>query len=76
MEQLLEKNDILIISGEGSGPGVEEQYEGARTVRAIKARLTKERAGGDRWAKALVYSHETDGAAVFVNVETGEQCGN
>lgn len=40
---------ILIVSGEGER-GHEEVYRGARTHRALAARLTKERAGGDRWA--------------------------
>lgn len=42
-------DEIEIISGEGED-GTREDYEGARTARAIKARLAKERCNGDRWA--------------------------
>ena len=41
--------EIEILSGEGE-EGTREDYEGARTVKAIRARLTSERCGGDRWA--------------------------
>lgn len=41
---------INIVSGEGE-TGTVEAYTGKRTARAIKARLTKERCGGDRWAR-------------------------
>ena len=41
---------IQIVSGEGEN-GTAEDYTGAKTVRAIKARLTRERCGGDRWAR-------------------------
>jgi hypothetical protein len=41
---------IYLISGEGEN-GTKELYTGARTQRAMRARLTKERCGGDRWAK-------------------------
>lgn len=40
---------IEILSGEGEN-GTREDYNGARTVTAIRSRLTKERAQGDRWA--------------------------
>jgi hypothetical protein len=43
---------IHIVSGEGDGPGTVEVYTGKRTIRAIKMRLTRERCGGDRWARA------------------------
>ena len=42
-------DEIEILSGEGE-EGTREGYEGARTVRAVRARLTSERCGGDRWA--------------------------
>jgi hypothetical protein len=74
IEQLIATNKVEIISGEGLGPGTIETHTGARTMRAIKMRLTKERCDGDRWAKARVYSHTADGLSVFVNVETGEYC--
>ncbi len=58
----LDANDhpIHIVSGEGTGPGTVELYTGKRTERAIKMRLTKERCGGDRWARASIYTHTAD----------------
>ncbi|MFA6118188.1 MAG: hypothetical protein WC729_29645 [Sphingomonas sp.] len=44
---------IKIVSGEGQR-GQSVTYEGALTVRALKARITKEKAGGDRWARIEV----------------------
>lgn len=44
---------IVIISGEGE-VGTVEPYDGALTESALKERLTKERAGGDRWARLAV----------------------
>ena len=44
---------IMIISGEGE-VGTPEEYTGKRTVRALRARLTKERCHGDRWAYAEI----------------------
>lgn len=41
---------VLLSSGEGD-LGTIEEYRGAPTLRAIKGRLTRERAGGDRWAR-------------------------
>lgn len=73
VSKLIETNEIHIVAGEGE-LGTTEIYNGARTIRAIKTRLTKERCGGDRWAKAKVYSHSNDLGAVFVDVETGEYC--
>jgi len=71
--KLIETNEIRIVSGEGE-VGTIEIYGGKRTLRAINMRLTKERCGGDRWAKAKVFSHSNDYGDVFVNVETGEFC--
>lgn len=71
---LIETNEIRIVSGEGEA-GTSEIYNGARTIRAIKMRLTKERRGGDRWANVKVFSHSNDFGGVFVDVETGEYCG-
>jgi hypothetical protein len=45
---------IVIISGEGTGEGTREIYTGARTARALNARLRKERCGGQRWARVEV----------------------
>jgi hypothetical protein len=65
-------NSIEIISGEGELGSIED-YTGKRTIRAIKLRLARERCGGDRWARARVYSHEADfGGDVWIDVETGE----
>lgn len=41
---------LQIVSGCGER-GEVEKYTGAKTVRAIKARLTRERCGGDCWAR-------------------------
>ena len=50
---------LEIVSGEGEN-GTSEIYTGAKTVRAIKARLTRERCGGDRWARV-----DTDDGMAF-----------
>ncbi len=71
--KLIETNKIQIVSGEGE-VGTSETYNGKRTIRAIKMRLTKERCGGDRWASAKVFSHSNDFGDVFVDVESGEYC--
>lgn len=42
---------IQIVSGEGE-QGKVETYNGKRTVRALKSRITKECCGGDRWCYA------------------------
>ena len=42
---------IRIVSGEGA-VGTAEAYTGKRSVRALRARLTRERCNGDRWARA------------------------
>lgn len=57
---------VIIISGEGTEPGAIEPHTGAPTRRAIRARLTRERCGGDRWAHAIAYVAEGEG----VNLET------
>lgn len=44
---------ITIVSGEGER-GTAEEYAGKRTVTAIKTRLAKERAHGDRWARVEI----------------------
>jgi len=43
--------EIRIVSGEGE-VGTVERYTGKRTLRAVKARLTRERCGGQRFAHA------------------------
>lgn len=40
---------IEIVSGEGA-QGKAEPFTGKRSLRALRARLTRERCGGDRWA--------------------------
>lgn len=51
---------IRIVSGEGT-VGTAEAYTGKRSVRALKARLTRERCNGDRWARAeVLVSPETE----------------
>lgn len=74
MQKAIENAKILIISGEGEGPGIVEVFEGKRTLRAIKMRLARERCGGQRWARAVVYSHSNAGGKVGINLETGEYC--
>jgi hypothetical protein len=45
-------DNIAIVSGEGDGEGAEEDYTGAKSLQGLRARLTRERCGGDRWAYA------------------------
>jgi hypothetical protein len=73
INDLIKTNPIRIVSGEGTTGSVEE-YAGHRTLRAIRRRLEQERCGGDRWARAEVYSHRGWDADVYVDVETGEYC--
>jgi len=71
-DKMLNLNNTVILSGEGE-IGTYEMYEGKKTMSAIKSRLQKERAGGDRWAKAFAYSHDSDTGPVYTDIETGEQ---
>ena len=48
-----------ITSGEGE-IGTEEDYTGKLSLRAMRARLTKEQAGGDRWAFFLLDGERVD----------------
>jgi hypothetical protein len=67
--------EIVIISGEGEN-GTAEKYTGKKTQRAIRARLTCERCGGDRWAKAVQYEHEcADGTHAGRDLEKDELVG-
>lgn len=61
--------EIRIVSGEGT-IGNAETYNGKRTVRALKSRLTRERCNGDRWARAeVLVSPETEASpAVYAEV--------
>ena len=45
--------EIEIVSGEGE-QGTVEEYDGARTERAICKKLKEEECDGDRWAYALI----------------------
>lgn len=67
---------IIIISGEGTGPGHIELFTGRRTARAVLGRISREHWAG-RWARAEVWSHrDTDWLEeVFVDVQTGEMRG-
>lgn len=47
------EKDILIFSGEGIR-GTWERYFGARTQKALRNKLSRERSGGDRWASAWI----------------------
>ena len=51
---------IQIVSGEEVGPIHIEPHTGRATARAIRARLTRERCNGDRWAHVVI-----DGERVY-----------
>jgi hypothetical protein len=61
---------IYILSGEGE-VGTWTQYDGPRTTGALLARLKEERARGDRWARAAIYSHESEAGPVGVDFGDG-----
>ena len=66
-----DEHPIHIVSGEGDY-GTVEVYDGKRTDRAIKMRLTRERCHGDRWARAVIYTHTaSDGADVGMDCTDG-----
>ena len=72
LQKLLEgDNRILILSGEGEN-GTFEEYNGKRTMLAIKSRLRKERCNGDRWARAYIYLYTNDLGDVYKDIEDGE----
>ncbi len=69
LKELLDSDaPIQIISGEGEIGGI-EPYTGKRSLRAIRQRLTKERCGGDRWAKARVFSHQNEYGDVWLDID-------
>lgn len=69
---LLDNNgQILILSGEGS-QGTFEKFTGKRTGLAIERKLAKERCGGDRWARAYIYLHESETGPVYMDMVSGE----
>ena len=50
IEQIIKsEEDLEIVSGEGE-QGTREDYDGPRTIAAIRKVLKDERCGGDRWA--------------------------
>ena len=60
MEEYLQTaQKIEIVSGEGE-LGTVEEYNGKRTIKAIKSRLTKERCNGDRWAYLKIDGQRMD----------------
>jgi hypothetical protein len=67
------EEEIRIVSGECE-LGTVEAYEGKRTYRAIKLRLARERCRGERWAKAVQFSHVNADGNVGIDLETGEYC--
>ncbi len=71
----LSKGDMLIFAGEGTR-GTWTRYYGLRTRRAILARLTRERAHGDRWASAWIEAplyQDTDGT-VYAELDAEFSC--
>lgn len=66
--------EIRLISGEGEMGTTVERYFGKCSERAIKLRLSRERCNGDRWARAIQYSHENEHGKVGIDLETGEYC--
>ena len=63
------KNVYWLISGEGE-TGTWERV--VTTARGIKLRLTRERCGGDRWARAYESPYATtDGGVAGHDVEDG-----
>lgn len=67
----------LILSGEGEC-GTWERHTGRPTLRAIRARLTRERCGGDRWASAWLPAGDEceDDAYYEINEDTGAPTGD
>jgi hypothetical protein len=70
---ILTEKKIAIVSGEGEN-GTAELYGGALSERAIRSRLTRERCHGDRWARAIQWSHDNAYGEVGYDLETGEPC--
>ena len=73
MNDRIKYHPVQIISGEGEAE-TRELYEGTRTSRAIKRRLSRERRSGCR-VRALVYDHsngcDDDSEAFGIDVEKG-----
>ena len=66
MERKMERK-IIIQSGKGT-TGSYELYAGKQSDHAIKLHLSRERAGGDRWARAWEYTHESEFGPVYVRM--------
>ena len=66
MGVLVSARTIEIVAGEGT-VGRVATYRGAPTARALRARLTRERCGGDRWARVQI--RHASGASEECGVE-------
>lgn len=64
-------NRIVIHSGFGL-EGDFKLYTGARTAKAIKSYMTKERGGG-RWVNCYMYSHESELGSVYIGLDNYDQ---
>ena len=64
------KRPYWILSGEGTGEGTWERTRPMTDI-GIQRRLTRERCGGDRWARAFRRC-ATDASNVWIDTETGE----
>lgn len=65
---MTKRTEYRILSGEGSGPGTIERA--MLTDIGAKRRLTRERQGGARWARAFYRLNAWDN--VFIDIESGE----
>jgi hypothetical protein len=73
LKLMAQGNKIVIASGEGE-QGSYTEYKGKNTERALKAHLTKEKCHGDRWAKAYVFTGESNWLGnIFINIENGQE---
>jgi hypothetical protein len=68
ISRMVRINPIVIVSGSGDTTRA-LRYRGKHTVRALLGFL-----GSRRDARALVYSHKTDGRALWIDVQTGTFC--
>jgi len=67
------RHSVFIVSGEGEGNYTRSLFSGKRTQRAIKARLTRERCKGTRWARAeITLNYDNQIGPVFMDMKTGE----
>ena len=69
----LNTGDMVIFSGEGD-TGTFERYYGARTAKAIRSKLSRERCGGDRWASAWISAESLEdkglpGVPVYIELD-------